>query len=199
MSNAVFPALPGAKFLRRKARWKTDVQETVSGTEYRQQIWQTQRVVYAIPFEFLRAEAATPEFQQLSGFFDARRGRFDDFLFDDPDDRSVSNQALGVGNGVTTQFQLVRTRGGVVLPVYDLNGPPTVLVNGITQSTGWTVAQYGVLTFTVPPANGATIAWTGNFYIRCRFMADEEDFEQFWRFMWKTKSDFEFISLKPPF
>ena len=45
------------------------------------------------------------------GFFNARKGSFDNFLFDDPTDDTASSQNFGTGDGVTANFQLTSTYG----------------------------------------------------------------------------------------
>lgn len=117
MSNAVFPALPGLIYpVTKTPMWRTKVQESTSGKETRIGYWSYPRWKYEIGFDVLRSGALT-ELQQLAGFFNARNGSFDSWLFDDPDDNAVVDQSLGVADGVQTTFQLARALGGYVEPV----------------------------------------------------------------------------------
>lgn len=197
MSNAVYPSLPGLMWpFRRTPVWNTTVATTPSGREWRSTATAYPRYRYALQYEFLRTEAAYAEFQALFGFFNARRGGFDTFLFLDPEDRSVTAQAFGVGASGVTTFQLVRALGGFVEPVYDLVAAPAIYINGVLQSSGYTVSAAGVVAFSSAPTAGAVLTWSGSFYWRVRFDGDELSFEQFLAQFWKT-GDVRLITVKP--
>jgi uncharacterized protein (TIGR02217 family) len=84
---------------------------------------------------------------------------------------------FGTGDGVTTVFQLVRSFGGFVEPVFALSGTPTIKVAG-TGVGSFSVDNYGNVTFASAPANGAALTWTGQFLYYCRFDSDELEIEQ---------------------
>ena len=187
MSNAVFPSLPGLGWsVIKTPRWKTNTQETTSGKEIRVALMSYPIWEFTLTFDFLRSYGSYTEAQTLMGFFLQRQGMFDSWLFDDPSDDTVVAQAFGVGNGSTTAFQLARTLGGFTEPLQNVNGTPTIYVNGVTAS-GYTVGSTGIVTFTTAPASGAVLTWSGNFYFRCRFMQDTSDFEQFAKNFWLLK------------
>lgn len=195
MSNAIFPDLPGLlPTVTRAPQWKTEIKETPSGREYRGTFMSYPRYRYRLSFGFLRDTAAEPELSQLLGFFNARRGAFDTFLFVDPSDNVVVDQVIGVGDGVTTSFQLVRTYGGVIEPVYDPASGYTILVNGGASS--YTLGALGLVTFVTAPPAGHEVTFTGSFYWRCRFVSDELPFEQFLAQFWAAKS-VEFKTVPP--
>ena len=131
MSNFVYPKLPGLKMvLRRKPAWSTAVRATPSGREYRAGNWQRPRGGLTVGYEFLRSDVETPELQQLVGFFHTHRGSLFSFLFDDLEDNAVVDQPLGLGDGTTTGFQLLRTWGGYAQAVYEPRGTPAVKLDG---------------------------------------------------------------------
>lgn len=197
MSNALYPTLPGLMWpIKRTPVWNTSIKTTPSGREWRSTEVTCPRYRYGLKYEFLRNAVAYGEFQALFGFFNARRGRFDTFLFLDPDDRTATGQAFGVGAAGVTTFQLVRTLGGFVEPVYDLVAAPAIYKAGLLQSSGYTVSAAGVVTFSVAPAAGALLTWSGSYYWRMRFDGDELDFEQFLAQFWKT-GDVRLITVKP--
>ena len=201
MSSAVFSlaTYPGVSWdIMRDPVWSTVVKTSVSGREYRSANFSYPMWQYKCAFEVLRARAALQEMQSLAGFYNARQGAFDTFLFNDPDDNTVTLQALGTGNAVTTQFQLVRSFGGNVEPVWDTNSSPLIYVNGIlkTFGTDYTIGLTGLITFTVAPGAGLAVAWTGTYYWRCRFLKDNLSFQQFMRQLWTLRS-LEFITVKP--
>lgn len=193
MSNAVLPLPPGLAWSVFKTPiWATDILTSSSGRELATARWSYPRWKFRLTYDVLRADA-TAELQTMVGFFNARQGSADSFLFSDASDSSVTAQSFGVGNGTATQFQLVRSLGGFVEPIRAVNGVPTIYVNGVS-TTAFTESN-ALITFSSPPANGAVLTWTGSFYFRCRFMRDEAEFEQFLKDLWNFKKC-EFISLK---
>ena len=178
MSNAVYPSLPGLAWDRRRTpQWRTGIQTAVSGKETRAAYWQYPLYKWELTYEFLRADAVHAELQTLLGFFNARKGAFDDFLFLDPRDCSASGQALGVGNGSATGFPLARTLGGETEPVAAAVATPTVFLNGV-ETTAFTLSG-NLLTFTSAPGSGVVITADFSFYWRVRFAEDTAEFSEF--------------------
>jgi uncharacterized protein (TIGR02217 family) len=124
-----------------------------------------------------------------AAFFDARRGRLHGFRFHDPLDwkscapsqaPSATDQPLGVGDGETTQFQLVKryVSGGafserrILKPVEDT---VLVAVDGVATTAfevHWTT---GVVTFDAAPAEGAVLTAGFAFDVPVRFDTDRLD------------------------
>lgn len=197
MSDAVFPDLPGIKWnIKRAPIWKTLSQESVSGKEMSVALMTYPNRRYSMAYEVLRA-GAEAELETLEGFFNARQGRHDTFLYSDPDDKTVTDQVFGTGNGVTTAFPLARVRGGFTEPVQSVNGAPTIKVAGVTKATpaDYTISTLGVVNFVVAPANGAALTWTGNYYWRCKFLQDIAEFDQFLKDLWQLQR-LEFRTVK---
>lgn len=189
MSDAVFPTLPGLTWNVHKApEWKTKVQQAISGRELRAAFRQYPLYRFTLAFDFLRADSVNAELQALLGFFNARQGSFDSFLYTDPTDATVTAQSFGTGNGATTQFKLVRTYGGAIEPVMNLNGNPAIYKAGVLQTAGthYTISN-GLVTFVAAPANGNALTWTGSYYYRCRFADDTADFDNFLHELWTLK------------
>jgi hypothetical protein len=68
--------------------------------------------------------------------------------------------------------------------VKNLNGAPAITVNNVPNSN-FTVSA-GLVSFTSPPAANAVLRWTGTYYLRARFGADTQEFEQFMRLFWQV-------------
>jgi uncharacterized protein (TIGR02217 family) len=152
--------------------------------------------LYTLAYEFLRSSAAMTELQSLVGFFNARGGSFDSFLFTDPDDCAATGQLFGTGNGTATQFQLTRAFGGFGEAVCDLNGTPTIYGSGSVISSGsYSISATGLVTFTAPIANSVPLTWTGAFYRRVRFMRDQMDLTKFMADLWEARK-VELLSIK---
>lgn len=122
MSTLVMPEWAGLGLkITREPFTEVNVLTSLSGRELRS-TWQTQpRYRYKISVDFARANAATMEFQQLVNFFARMFGRYDSFLFTDPDDNTATLQCFGIGDASTTIFQLQRSTMG---DIYDATGGP---------------------------------------------------------------------------
>src|SRR5579875_135180 len=195
MTVPVYPVLPGLSFpVERSELWSTIIQESVAGKETRLQKWSYPRHQWKVSYDILRSAAAYQEWQALAGFFNAVGGAAGAFLYGDPDDGSVASQEFGVGDGVTTQFQLVRALGGFVEPVFNINGTPTNAVGGVATSA-FTLGSTGTVIFNTAPASGAALTWTGGYYFLCRFVDDSADFSKFMAQLWDVKK-LAWISVK---
>jgi uncharacterized protein (TIGR02217 family) len=194
MSNAIFPTLPGLTWnITRQPEFSTKIQKAVSGRETRIASWNAPMYLFGLTYEFIRDQAGTQspaspydELRTLVGFFNSRMGSFQSFLYLDPTDNSITGQAFGVGDGVTTKFQLARSYGGFVEPVQNLNGTPTIYKNG-ASTTGFTVDSQGLVTFATAPASGVALTWDGSYYYRVRFNADVSQFNLFMKDLWELK------------
>lgn len=201
MSNSIFPALSGLAWPVVKApAFNTKIQRAVSGKEYRAKYMQYPLTTFSLSHDLLRDAASFQELQQLMGFFNARQGSFDNFLFNDITDNAALSQNFGTGDGNTATFQLQRSYGNgsanavdlvmnanVITSVYD--GP-----NNIPHAAGagnYTVSNTGVVTFGTAPGAGNAITWNGTFYYRCRFVDDSLEFSEFMSGLWElTKLQF---------
>lgn len=197
MSNAVFPSLPGIKWgSTRTPFWSTKVQTSASGRELRAGYWSHPRWKYSLSYEVLRANALQ-ELQQLVGFFNARQGMLDTFLYDDPDDNTATAQAFGIVQAGVTQYQLARSYGGWVEPVIAPKANPVIKAGSttLTPGTHYTLGNNGVVNLLGGASAGQSLTWTGGFYWRCRFLHDSADFEQFLYQLWSAKK-IEFQTVK---
>ena len=140
MSNATFPVLKGLRWdVVKMPRYNTNVQTMTSGHEQRFAYMQFPLWEFHLSFSVLRAAASLKELQTLMGFFIQMKGRYDSWLYTDPDDSSVTDEQFGVRDGVTTQYQLSRTFGysGYTMTeaVCNVNAITNVKSNGVTMST----------------------------------------------------------------
>ncbi len=201
MSNATFPTLASLGWnIVKQPMFLTKTQRSVSGKEYRAAFMQYPLWTFNLSFSLLRKGTLNgtlyTEQEQLVGFFGARQGAFDSFLYDDPTDDTVTDQSFGTGNGVTTVFPLVRSygAGGSTLTelVQNVNTITNIKVNGVTIVQGSGAGKYlidsvGNVTFGTVPAAAATITWSGSYYYRCRFREDTLDFNNFMSQLWELK------------
>jgi uncharacterized protein (TIGR02217 family) len=125
-------------------------------------------------------------------FFEERRGRLYGFRWRDRLDHSsaapdaavtATDQRIGVGDGVRTAFQLVKTYGAVHAPyerpiVKPVAGSIRVAVGGVERQAGVTVdAATGIVSFAEPPTSGAIVTAGFLFDVPVRFDADRLDID----------------------
>ncbi|MEG3437663.1 DUF2460 domain-containing protein [Pannus brasiliensis CCIBt3594] len=106
-----------------------------------------------------------------------RKGAYQGFRFKDWSDWKAIGQAIGTGDGVTTQFQLYKSytvagwtvKRPITKPV---EGTVKVYVDGVERVSGWTVNTLtGVITFSAAPAGAITADF--EFDVPTRFEGDE--------------------------
>jgi len=126
--------------------------------------------------------------EQFNGVLALCCGRAGTFLFTDAQDNAVTQANSGMlnvtpgaafpmspnGDGVSTQFQLARSIGGVAWDIIQqLNGTPKIYINDV-QTYAFSISN-GLVTFNpsveVPP-NNASLTWSGSYYYLCRFDED---------------------------
>lgn len=197
MSNQVFPDLPTRVWpIEREPVWLAPQTETsANGREFTI----TQETYPRLRYSFAYAALSAEDADRLLEFWSTHRGKTDDFLFEDPFDKSVTLEVIGTGNGAATAWQLGRSRASgpaaFIQPIFDVNGAPSIYVGGVLQTSGYTVSATGLVTFSSPPASGAAIAWSGSFYHRCRFDMGDMTSKQFTESLYSARV--QIITRKP--
>ena len=160
-----------------KLRFKTSVIRMRAGHEERVGEWQDPMRQYDAA-SALRDQA---DLDELIEFFRARRGQKYAFRLLDPIDNFVTAMNFGTGDGTTTTFQLSKTYDSglsgdsdyYVRPIMLLPSTPSIYKDAVLQSSGVTVSlTTGVVTFSVAPALGVALIWTGTFHVPVRFLND---------------------------
>jgi uncharacterized protein (TIGR02217 family) len=184
MSDAIFPALPGLTWDSPKIpEFSTTLVKGRDGSETPIANWVYPLWRWTLTYELLRDDA-TDELKTLLGFFLARQGRADPFLYDDPNDNAVTGQQIGTGNGVVKQFQCVRDLGGFLEPIFNIKAAPTVYVDGVEATSGWSVSR-GLITFETAPEGVITADF--GFWWRVRFDMDAAEFNEFAYQLWELR------------
>jgi uncharacterized protein (TIGR02217 family) len=199
MSNLVFPSLPGLEWnVVRAPIFSTTKRASVSGRRFAFANYSFPRYKYTMSFSVLRQGGSYTELQQVVGLFNQCYGDFDTFLWTDPDDYTVTAQPFGSGDASTRSFQLVRTWGGFVEPVYATNGAPQIYLAGVLKTVGtdYTISASGLVTFTVAPGSGVALTWSGQYYRRVNFSQSTLEFNKFLQNLWELKK-LEFESWRP--
>ncbi|HEX8239995.1 MAG TPA: DUF2460 domain-containing protein [Allosphingosinicella sp.] len=158
--------------------FSTAVVTGAGGAEQRNSDWADAR----LRFDAGPGVRGEEDLHALIAFFRARRGAAVAFRFEDPFDNSSngmtgepgpSDQALGTGDGVRTDFALVKRYGGQLRRITrPVEGSVRVSVSGVELAGGWTLGPMGVVSFEEAPAAGAPVAAGFRFDVPVRFAED---------------------------
>ncbi len=184
--------------------FSTIVQTSVSGVETRSArqaypLWEFElkferladQTQNQVPYTYYLNET---ELEQLCGLFLVCNGQYGRFYYSYPNDYSRSGQVLGTGDGITTDFTLVRTIGSgdlaFVEPVGGIDQTtgraPTVYLNGVIQPFGWSIIDDRIVRFSSPPSSGVVVSADFYYYYFCRFIEDLVDFDMFYKCLWQV-------------
>ncbi|RZJ87778.1 MAG: TIGR02217 family protein [Brevundimonas sp.] len=147
---------------------RTEIVTLASGFERRSTPWALGRRRYLIGAGLRSLE----DFAALTAFFEARRGRLCGFRFRDFADFSAVDEAIGLGDGVRTSFQLTKAYGEVSRPIRKpVAGSVTVTADGVAAACAVDVAT-GLVTLSAAPGVGAVITASFHFDTPVRFDSD---------------------------
>lgn len=182
MSQLIYPSIIGLSFNSvKEPEFFTNKVTAANGRELRYKYIDSPQYNFQLEYEFLRDLPNKRELKKLAGFFMSLYGVWDSFLFLDPDDSIAINMQFGLGDGVTTQFQLTRTFGNFTEDVFN------VVITAIDPAISFTVDNKGLITFSEAPEVGIPLYWSGKYYFVCRFKDDGMDLEKFLDKLWTNK------------
>ena len=148
--------------------FSTAILTSAGGREARNAAWAEARTTYDVGPGLRSAE----DMATLLSFFRARLGPARGFRLRDPFDSSATDEAIGIGDGTTRRFALLRHYGDqprrITRPVA---GSVSVRVAG-RGVTGFVVEPGGWLVFDTAPVAGAAIAASFAFDVPVRFAED---------------------------
>ena len=195
MTPPSFPTLAGQGWsVHKKPMFSTIITSHVSGREVRDARYENPIWEFELTFDGLDSSANSypglggNSLQSLMGLFLSCQGQFGTFLYTDPTDNFVSAGAIATGDGVTTTFTFSRFLGTFFEPVGWVTTVSNVYLNGVNQTSGWSLTTPNSLVFGSPPGSGVAITATFAYAFRCRFDADDLDFEEFMQNLWSAKS-----------
>ena len=174
-------------------KFKTTIFASDSGYEQRNIEWSEVRAEYDVSHGIKSRE----QMEEIREFFMARRGRAYGFRFLDYADYRLSNQVIGVGDGVQTEFQLIKTYRSqqtesgsderydrtITKPVWDtvsgVQAGATVLTAPADYSVDY---DSGVITLTSPLGVDVPLSvGQAEFHVPVRFDTDHLDVtHDFW-------------------
>lgn len=170
---------------------RTDIVTLASGYEERNSPWADSRRRYNAGY----GVRSLNDVHSVIGFFEARSGRLHGFRFKDFSDWksvgpqsaiTVSDQLIGVGNGVVLTFQLSKSYVSGAQSYQRIIRKPVlgtvrVALNAVEQTLG---SQFsvdsatGIISFVVAPGSGVSITAGFAFDVPVRFDSDFLDINQ---------------------
>lgn len=168
-------------------KFSTTIITLASGKERRNINWMDVRAEYDVAHGIKDQE----EMEELRDFFYGRYGRAYSFRFKDHADYQIFSQTIGIGDGTTTQFQIVKSyTSGVSTYMRRITKPVSgtltggILVDDVEAAVDSYTVDYntGVVTFDVAPAAAAVISIPYvEFDVHARFDTDYFDpVHEFW-------------------
>jgi uncharacterized protein (TIGR02217 family) len=164
--------------------YRTEVTELEGGTERRNSLWAQARHRYDVAY----GVRTITDLEILAAFFHAVRGAAHPFRFKDWADfksgpalsaPTPTDQAIGTGDAVETEFQLVKTYSAGALAtvrpiVKPVAGTVRLAVDGVEEIGGWSVdTATGLVTFDTPPGAGLLVSAGYEFDVPVRFAEDD--------------------------
>jgi hypothetical protein len=194
MSTPSFPVLPGQGWsVHKRPIFATRVASHASGREARMPFYAYPLYEFELTFDALASNSSHPalgveSLQSLMGLYLQCAGQYRAFLYTDPSDSVAVMQQIAVGDNTTREFTFVRTLGGFTEPVGSVLSVDNVYLNGVIATTGWAFTAPNILSFVMPPQNDIAISADFSFAYLCRFIDDQNDFENFLSGLWRIQS-----------
>jgi uncharacterized protein (TIGR02217 family) len=220
MSNVFFPTVDGLgkpihfKVESREAQFQTDIQRGMGGSEFRLARWSAPRWKWTISLPILPDTATGDSLRTLIGFFMARQGSFDSFLWTPREDAPLpaagaalvgtntnllTGIRIGTGDGIQTVFPLVRPYSGAYpwgafaepVPWVDTRlAQPVAKVNGTTVTVAEILTDGATggqcLRLAAAPASGTAVTADFRMAYRVRFGKDSATFKTWAYQLWKS-------------
>ena len=196
MSDLIFPTLKGLTYpIGKVPHWNTLQNQTISGVKKFLQLYSYPYYEIKLSFSYLGDDNdRTDDIHTLMGFFNQLGGAGQDFLFADPffEPNGVDNLPFGEGDSTSTSFRLLRRFGDTNEPVFGIAEAPTIYRKAgsetvVVPDSDYTWNTNGLITFNSPPATGTILSWSGNWFYRCHFQADEAEFQQIFQGGWELE------------
>jgi uncharacterized protein (TIGR02217 family) len=181
--DVIFPIEIGAQ-AEASVAFSTQIVTTLSGHERRNAAWADARLSFDVA-PGIRSES---EWRQLLAFFRARMGSAIGFRFTDPFDFSSNgetgvpsplDQTIGQGNGVATDFALVKIYGagpdGQSRRITRPKSASVVVAVDGAAATGWSLSDKGTISFETAPPAGTNVTAGFLFDVPVRFAEDRID------------------------
>lgn len=190
MSNEVFNFTLDTPF-EEDIRYLTVVSEGESGKEQRYQKWLRPKRTFRVKLD---ARQLT-ETNQIWRFYTRRKGSFDTFLFQNPNENPVTAETVGSGDGARSVFYLGQSVDFATGDLIVVSGSETITrsVKGTGDYLSFSAYTIdypvGQITTNAPLPSGDVIRANYNFQYRVRFKDDNLSREAFTGELWRFGVD----------
>jgi hypothetical protein len=176
MSNEVFPSqLHGFTWeCKKKPVFNTITHSPPTGRDVRISLYSQPVYEFTLSNQWL----TKADKDLLIGFFLARKGGFDSFLYQD-EDCVVVNQPIYAVSG-SNNFQLIKSTYAADELVNNVAVAPVVSIVGLGALDylfDYTVSSTGLVSIVFTPDD--VVSWSGSCYYRCVFLEDSLEYNQF--------------------
>lgn len=161
--------------------FRTTVITAISGIEQRTSDWDSCRGHWDIGYGI----SGTSALATVIAVFRACMGKAFSFVFRDWSDYTATTEAFGTGDGVETEFQLIKTyssinystsavaRSYVRNIVKPIESTLVIKDNGSTVNPSDYSISNGLVTFDTAPTSTHALTWSGEFDVPVRFDIDD--------------------------
>lgn len=199
MSNRFFPDLNLAYDFVKSPYFNTKIVTSVNGFELRASLQTQPKFELMLSLPVLSQRNDETEFDQLQQFFFDMKGSFDSFLLKMMDDYLVNIEIIGDGTKSVYNAQ----KDGVILsntkatdsqpadPYMWQTDASTLMWNSTSSTPMWTtglsytISDKGIITFNRNLKLNETVNIDVEYYYRCRFADDLQQFTLFAHKLWK--------------
>lgn len=152
----------------------TSIKRLRGGGEYRNGLWADPLREFTFQYN---ARQKTRVEDEILDFIMETRGSLYGFRVRDWSDYQATNELVATGDGTTYYFPLYKHYGSYARRIAKpLDDGFSVTVDGAAPATdAFPDIVNGYVVFVTPPANGATIRWSGTFDVPVRFENDTVD------------------------
>ena len=195
MSKTMFPTLSLAYDLVLTPQYNTRIATSINGTELRANLQAQPKYEISLSLPVMSERLDENEYTRLSKFFSEQRGSFKAFYFSMPDDNFINLEVEGPGS----EFYIMK--GDIEIVHTDkLKGPKSPLMwqsndslmmwNSKDSAKMWTyhfdyTLEDGKLTVYPPLMLNEKYTIGVNYYYKCRFAEDAQQFTQFTYKLWR--------------
>lgn len=163
---------------------KTEIVELASGHEERNSPWSESRRQYDISY----GAKSVDDVHEILSFFETREGSLYGFRYKDWSDyktvaplqtHGFNDQEIGIGNGVETSFQLIKSYTDAHNDITRVISKPVagtlrIALDGVEQLAGWGVdTTTGIVTFATAPGGAVVVTAGFEFDVPVRFGNDD--------------------------
>ncbi|MBN8828631.1 MAG: DUF2460 domain-containing protein [Sphingobacteriia bacterium] len=162
-----FGAIGGPEFA-------TNIVTMQNGKEQRNIVWESARCKYNLSYGIKSKEDAI----KVLNFFRAKKGKAIPFRFKDHIDYIATNQLIGIGNGITTSFQLIKRykigeNEEVRVITKPVHNTVKIFLNDKLETDNIIDYEKGLISFKTPPKKGISIFADFEFDVLVRFDNDK--------------------------